>query len=135
VAEALANHAVTLEQAMTLNAKRAMLNPTAVIIQTCDHLRILWVFQYYLNKWSLERDADPAGGTSRVSNRWRIKFENLSGIGILIYVFLLTTGAIDWIKSLDITWYSSIWGLQFSGGSGIRGACAGYFDGDSAVAV
>jgi hypothetical protein len=118
VAEGLANHAVTLEQAMTLNAKRAMLNPTAVIIQTAIIFGILWTFQYFLNKWSLERDADPARGTEPSFDRWRIRFENLSGIGILIYVFLLTMGAIDWIKSLDITWYSSIWGLQFLVGQG-----------------
>jgi hypothetical protein len=118
VAEALANHAVTLEQAMTLNAKRAMLNPTAVIFQTAIIFGILWMFQYFLNKWSLERDADPERGTEPSYDRWRIKFENLSGIGILIYVFLLTLGAIDWIKSLDITWYSSIWGLQFLVGQG-----------------
>jgi hypothetical protein len=118
VAEALANHAVTLEQAMTLNAKRAMLNPVAVIIQTAIIFGILWVFQYFLNKWSVERDADPERGTEPSYDRWRIKFENLSGIGILIYVFLLTMGAIDWIKSLDITWYSSIWGLQFLVGQG-----------------
>jgi hypothetical protein len=118
VAEALANHAVTLEQAMTLNAKRAMLNPTAVIIQTAIIFGILWTFQYFLNKWSLARDADPEKGTEPSYDRWRIKFENLSGIGILIYVFLLTMGAIDWIKSLDITWYSSIWGLQFLVGQG-----------------
>jgi hypothetical protein len=118
VAEGLANHAVTLEQALTLNAKRAMLNPTAVILQTAIIFGILWVFQYFLNKWSLERDADPARGTEPSFDRWRIRFENLSGIGILIYVFLLTMGAIDWIKSLDITWYSSIWGLQFLVGQG-----------------
>jgi hypothetical protein len=118
VAEALANHAVTLEQALTLNAKRAMLNPTAVIIQTVIIFGILWTFQYFLNKWSLQRDADPESGTEPSYDRWRIKFENLSGIGILIYVFLLTLGAIDWIKSLDITWYSSIWGLQFLVGQG-----------------
>jgi hypothetical protein len=118
VAEGLANHAVTLEQALTLNAKRAMLNPTAVIFQTVIIFGILWMFQYFLNKWSLERDADPERGTEPSYDRWRIKFENLSGIGILIYVFLLTLGAIDWIKSLDITWYSSIWGLQFLVGQG-----------------
>ena len=27
-------------------------------------------------------------------------------------------GAIVWIKSLDVTWYSSIWGLQFLVGQG-----------------
>jgi hypothetical protein len=118
VAEALANHAVTLEQALTMNAKRAMLNPTAVIIQTAIIFGILWVFQYLLNKWSLERDADPERGTEPSYDRWRIRFENLSGIGILIYVVLLTDGAIVWIKSLDVTWYSSIWGLQFLVGQG-----------------
>jgi hypothetical protein len=118
VAEGLANHAVTLEQAMTMNAKRAMLNPTAVIIQTAIIFGILWTFQYFLNKWSIERDADPERGTEPSYDRWRIKFENLSGIGILIYVVLLTVGAIDWIKSLDVTWYSSIWGLQFLVGQG-----------------
>jgi hypothetical protein len=118
VAEALANHAVTLEQAMTLNAKRAMLNPVAVIIQTALIFGILWLFQYLLNKWSVERDADPERGTEPSYDRWRIRFENLSGPGILLYVILLTDGAIMWIKSLDITWYSSIWGLQFLVGQG-----------------
>jgi hypothetical protein len=118
VAEALSNHAVTLEQALTLNAKRAMLNPTAVIVQTVGIFGILWLFQYLLNKWSLERDADPARGTEPSYDYWRIKLENLSGPGIVIYSILLTVGAIDWIKSLDITWYSSIWGLQFIVGQG-----------------
>ncbi|MGD0443272.1 MAG: hypothetical protein ABSA39_04980 [Edaphobacter sp.] len=118
VAEALSNHWVSLEQAMTLNAKRAMLNPTAVIIQTVIVFAILWLFQFLLNKWSIERDADPERGTEPSFDRWRIKFENLSGPGILIYVILLTDGAIMWIKSLDITWYSSIWGLQFLVGQG-----------------
>jgi len=31
---------------------------------------------------------------------------------------MLTLGAIVWIKSLDVTWYSSIWGLQFLVGQG-----------------
>jgi hypothetical protein len=118
VAQALSNHAVTLEQAMTLNAKRAMLNPTAVIIQTAVIFAIMLTYTYFLNKWSLQRDADPERGTEPSFDRWRIKFENLSGPGILIYVFCLTAGAIDWIKSLDITWYSSIWGLQFLVGQG-----------------
>jgi hypothetical protein len=118
VAEALSNHAVTLEQALTLNAKRAMLNPTAVIVQTVGIFAILWLFQYLLNKWSLQRDADPARGTEPSYDYWRIKLENLSGPGIVIYSILLTVGAIDWIKSLDVTWYSSIWGLQFIVGQG-----------------
>jgi hypothetical protein len=118
VAEALANHAVTLEQALTLNAKRAMLSPVPVIGQAVIIFGVLLTFVYLLNKWSLQRDADPERGTEPSYDRWRIKFENLSGPGIFIYVILLTAGAIDWIKSIDITWYSSIWGLQFLVGQG-----------------
>jgi hypothetical protein len=118
VAEALANHWVTLEQAMTLNDKRSMLNPTPAIIQTVLIFAILLTFQYFLNKWSLQRNADSERGTVASFDRWRIKFENLSGIGILIYAILLTDGAIVWIKSLDVTWYSSIYGLQFLVGQG-----------------
>jgi len=118
VAEALSNHWISLEQAMTLNAKRTMLNPVPAIVQTVVIFAILLTFQFLLNKWSLQRDADPERGTEPSFDRWRIKFENLSGIGILIYVLLLTDGAILWVKSLDVTWYSSIWGLQFLVGQG-----------------
>jgi hypothetical protein len=118
VAQALADHAVTLEQALTLNAKRAMLSPVPVIVQAVVIFGVLLTFVYLLNKWSLQRDADPERGTEPSYDRWRIKFENLSGPGIFIYVVLLTAGAIDWIKSIDITWYSSIWGLQFLVGQG-----------------
>jgi hypothetical protein len=117
-AQALANHAITLEQALTANAKRAMLAPVPVIVQTVVIFAVLLTFAFFLNKWSLQRDADPAAGTQASFDYWRVKFENLSGIGIFIYVILLTDGAIIWIKSLDVTWYSSIWGLQFLVGQG-----------------
>ncbi|HEY2856787.1 MAG TPA: hypothetical protein VGJ21_00050, partial [Terracidiphilus sp.] len=90
-----------------------MLNPYALIAETCLIFAVLLTVMFLLNRWSLERDADPARGTESSYEKWRIKFENLSGPGILIYVILMTLGAIVWIKSLDVTWYSSIWGLQF----------------------
>ena len=86
-ANALANHSITLEQALTANAKRPMLNPVAVIVQSCDHLRgSAGCLHYLLNKWSLQRDADPAARNRAELHRWQTKFENLSGFGILIYV-------------------------------------------------
>jgi hypothetical protein len=115
---ALKAGAITLEQALTANAKRAMLNPVSASVQSAIVFAILLLLTYLLNKWSLERDADPGRGTQASYDRWRVKFENLSGISIFIYAVLLTDGAILWIKSLDVTWYSSIWGLQFLVGQG-----------------
>jgi hypothetical protein len=110
---ALANHLITKEQALTANFKHGMLNPGAMVQESCGIFVILLTLMYFLNKWSLERDADPLAGTELSYERWRTKFENLSGPGILLYTITLTAAAIVWIKSLDVTWYSSIWGLQF----------------------
>jgi hypothetical protein len=117
-ANAVATHQATLEQALTMNAKRTMLSPVAMIVQTVIIFGVLLLFSTLLNRWSLQRDADPAHGTEASYERWRTRFENLSGIGILIYVILLTDASILWIMSLDVTWYSSIWGFQFLVGQG-----------------
>ena len=108
---AYAHGIMTKEQQLTANAKSAMLNPVPAVVQTVVIFGILILMMTLLNKWSLQCDADPAAGTQSSFDRWRIKFENLSGIGIVIYVFCLTDGAILWIKSMDVTWYSSIYGL------------------------
>ncbi|MDP9049917.1 MAG: hypothetical protein M3O31_04225 [Acidobacteriota bacterium] len=110
---ALAQGLITKEQAITANFKHNMLNPFAMIVEYCIIYAVLLTLMFLLNRWSLQRDADPARGTEHSFERWRTKFENLSGPGILIYVIMLTLGAIVWIKSIDVTWYSSIWGLQF----------------------
>ncbi len=117
-ANALANHWISREEALVIHAKRAMLSPGSAWVQALVVFSILGIFTFLLNRWSLERDADPTRGTEPSFDRWRIRFENLSGIGILIYVILLTDVAIVWIKSLDVTWYSSIYGLQFLVGQG-----------------
>jgi hypothetical protein len=116
--QAVKDHQMSLEQALTANAKHTMLSPRAAIAQTCIIFAVLLFFVFTLRRWSLERDADPARGTEASFEKWRTKFENLCGIGILIYVILLTDGAILWIMSLDVTWYSSIWGFQFLVGQG-----------------
>ena len=109
---------ITKEQGLTDISKHAMFNPLSAWIQTAVVFGVLILFMYLLNKWSLERDADPAAGTLASYDKWRVKFENLSGPGIFIYVVLLTDAALLWIMSLDVTWYSSIWGLQFLVGQG-----------------
>lgn len=117
-AHAFAIGEMTKEQQLTANLKHAMLNPMSAVIQTVVIFGVLILFMFLLNRWSLQRDADPTAGSIVSFDRWRTKFENLSGPGIFIYVVLLTDGALLWIMSLDVTWYSSIWGLKFLVGQG-----------------
>jgi len=118
VAAGLAAHKLSLEDALALNAKRPMLSPEHVGIITVVVFAVLLLFMYLLNRWSLERDNDPEANTQASYEKWRRRFENLSGPGILIYVLLLTAGAISWVMSLDVSWSSSVWGFQFLVGQG-----------------
>jgi hypothetical protein len=112
------NGIITEEEAITSNAKRAMLNYPALWWHALLIFAVLGTWLYFLQKWSVERDADPTAGSQSSYDRWRERFENLAGPGILVYVSFMTLGAIEWIMSLDVTWYSSIWGLQFLVGQG-----------------
>ena len=116
--DGIKNKLLTEAQAHALNFKRPMLSPSSVIVQALFVFAVLFTFMYFLNKWSLARDADPMAGTEASYNKWQVRFENLSGIGILIYVIVMTIGILDWVMSLDVTWYSSIWGLKFLVGQG-----------------
>ncbi len=118
VRNALESHLLTEAEAHALDWKRVMLSPLSVTIQISLVFAFLWIWKSLLNRWSLERDADSNAGTQASFEFWRIRSENLSGIGILIYVTLLTIVAIDFMMSLDITWYSTMWGLQFLVGQG-----------------
>ena len=117
-ARAFADGWITKEQQLTANAKHAMFSPASALLQSALIFAIMGLFTYLLNKWSLDRDRDPAAGTLASYDRWRVRFENLSGPGIFIYVVLLTDAALLWVMSLDVTWYSSIWGLKFLVGQG-----------------
>jgi hypothetical protein len=111
--QAMHDKLITPEQALTAISKHTMLNPGSAIFQTVLVLGFMGVVIYLLNKWSLQRDADPLRGTQASFDKWRVKLENLSGISTLVYVILMTDFVIIWVKSLDVTWYSSVYGLQF----------------------
>ncbi len=111
---ALAQHLITKEQAHAIAWKHPMLNPVSVWVQSLVCFAIWFFFMYTLNRWSRERDADPNPNVPY----WQKRFENLSGIGVVIYALTLTVGAIDWVMSTDVTWFSTMYGLLFLVGQG-----------------
>ncbi len=110
---ALQQGLISKEQQVCINLKHVMLSPTSAVVEYLVTFGFLGVVITLLNKWSLSRDADPAAGTMRSYDRWRILFENFSGPATFLYVVVLTVFVIVFLKSLDVTWYSSIYGLQF----------------------
>jgi hypothetical protein len=125
--DALAHGLINKEQALTANFKHNMLNPGAMIVSYGIIFAILITFQLLLNKWSLQRDADPLAGTEQSFERWRTKFENLSGPGILICDHL------DQVARRHLVLVDL--GAAVPGGRGLRGARAGYPHRDPAVAL
>ena len=118
---------ITQEQQLCMNLKRAMLSPSSSIVQAIVVLGFMFFVITMLNKWSIARDADPAAGTPASFDRWRVTFENLAGPCTLLYVILMTAFVITFLKALDVTWYSSVYGLQLLVGQGYAVFALGIF--------
>jgi hypothetical protein len=106
-----------------INFKRGMLNPAMFWVAGLACFAIWGFYTWRLNSMALQRDAEgsprtgpgPGGGNTPY---WIKKFENLSGPGIVVYSLTMTAAAIYWVMSLDVTWFSSIYGLLFLVGQG-----------------
>jgi hypothetical protein len=104
---------LTNEQHLDIDYRHIMLRPLPVLVQTAIVLGFMAFVITLLNRWSLARDKDTAANTIGSYDKWRVRFENLSGPCIFLYVVLLTDFVIIFVKSLDIIWASSVFGLQF----------------------
>jgi hypothetical protein len=66
-------------------------------------LGLMLIFNY----WSAKQDAD------RENRALRRQLKMLAGPGIILYVFVMTFAAIDWVMSLSPHWASTIYGFLF----------------------
>jgi hypothetical protein len=112
--EAYRQHLITHDQAHAIAFKHPMLNIPSVWVQSLVCFAIWFGFMTLLNRWSLQRDADTAPNV----RYWQVKFENLSGIGVVIYALTMSVCAIDWVMSLDVSWCSTMYGFLFLVGQG-----------------
>jgi hypothetical protein len=87
-----------------LRRKSAYLNVPFYIARTILYLALWGALAYWLNRWSREQDASaelPAGRRMR----------QLSGPGLLIYLFTMSFASVDWIMSIEPHWYSTGYGV------------------------
>ena len=113
-AEALKNGLVNEAQAHALNFKRPMLNPTTYLIVMAICFAIWIFYTWRLRSLSIERDRQSPDTTPF----WIKKLENVSGPGIVVYSLTMTAAVIYWVMSMDVTWFSSVYGLLFLVGEG-----------------
>jgi hypothetical protein len=111
---------VTPEQVQTIRHaiewKHPMLNVSTYWIIGLICFAIWGWYTWRLNTLSLKREADTLANTPM----WIKKFENISGFGIVVYSLTMTAMVIYWVMSMDVTWYSSVYGLLFLVGQGYQ---------------
>ncbi|HVZ83164.1 MAG TPA: hypothetical protein VG893_05770 [Terracidiphilus sp.] len=115
-AAALKAGVITEIQAHCLDFKRGMLDPKMYWIVSLLCFAIWTLYYMRLNAMGAKRDTQGAETTPY----WIKKFENISGPGIVVYALTMTAAVIYWVMSMDITWFSSVYGLLFLVGQGFQ---------------
>jgi len=113
-AAALKNGLINEIQAHCLDFKRPMLNPTTYIAVSMICFAIWFWYMYRLTSLGAKRDLQSPDTTPY----WIKKLENISGPGIVVYSLTMTAAVIYWVMSMDVTWFSSVYGLLFLVGQG-----------------
>jgi hypothetical protein len=114
VAQALSQGLIDKAQAHALNWKHPMLSPVSVWVQIVICFAFWLGYTFILNRQSLQRDADPNPNVPF----WQKRFENISGFGIVVYALTLTVLVIDLVMSTNVTWFSTMYGLNYLVGQG-----------------
>ncbi len=96
-----------------LQAKLHFLNPTFFLIRMAVYF-LIWLFLAFKLIGSSLRQ-DETGNTKEADMR-----ANIGSPGILFFVITFTLASTDLVMSLDLHWYSTIWGFLFT-----VGACLG----------
>src|SRR5262245_36315057 len=95
-----------------IDPKSPWLNQTGFLIRGVIYFAIWIGLATYLRTWSKQQDQNrDLGATQRA--------QNLSAPGFVISAFAITFAGVDWVMSLDVEWYSTIFGLLMLIGQGV----------------
>jgi len=90
--------------------QRDYLTPNGFRIRAIVYFVIWLVLVFIFNRWSREQDAN------REDRGLRRRLKMLAGPGIILYVFVMSFAAIDWVMSISPHWASTIYGFLFVAG-------------------
>jgi hypothetical protein len=90
--------------------QRSYLTPNGFRVRAVLYFVIWGVLAFLFNRWSREQDANPENTSVRR------RFKIMAGPGIILYVFVMSLAAIDWVMSLSPHWASTIYGFLFIAG-------------------
>jgi hypothetical protein len=109
--EALEEVAKSEHHLHVLTGKFGYLNHVAWYIRAVVYFGFLIGLIGLLRKWSIQQDTD---GDFKHTFRSRA----LCAFPLLIYALVVTFSAVDWVMSMDFTWFSTMWGVYiFAGGA------------------
>ena len=89
-----------------VQAKAAYLNRPFFLVRAVLIFGIWTVLSWRLRYWSLRQDQE--GGALPT-----LKMRRLAAAGIFLFAVTLTLAAIDWVKSLQAQWYSTMYGVYY----------------------
>lgn len=89
-----------------LRAKHAYLNKPMFYLRALLYFAIWSWLSYKLRYWSLQQDKTGAALCT-------YKLRKFAYVGIFLFAFTLTGAAIDWVKSLEHEWYSTMYGVYY----------------------
>jgi hypothetical protein len=93
-----------------LAAKAPLFTTAGFYIVTVACFAVWWLLSNRLKYWSLKQDE-----TGSVECTQKMRF--FSYIGIFLFAFSLTFGAIMWMKALQHQWFSTMYGVCYFAGS------------------
>jgi len=87
--------------------QKSYLTSSGFLIRAVIYFVVWLVLVFIFNRWSKEQDVN------REDRALRRRMQMLAGPGIILYVFVMTFAAIDWVMSLSPHWASTIYGFLF----------------------
>ena len=89
-----------------LEAKAGYLNVKFWYARVFLLFGIWWWLTSSLRKWSLEQDKTGAAECT-------FKMRRYAALGVVLFALTLTSAAVDWMKSLEYQWFSTMYGVYY----------------------